>query len=67
MNDVPPLEAMHVLRSHDQAGALLRQLEAWLHQPNPDRSMDVNELLQPYRNVADESIANERMTNEREV
>ncbi|MEZ5964528.1 MAG: hypothetical protein R3F56_11830 [Planctomycetota bacterium] len=45
-------EAMARLRTHAEAGALLRQLEAWLHRPGEPTDVDVATLLQPYRSVA---------------
>lgn len=49
----PPAEALARLREHPEAGALLRALEAWLHQP-PGRAapVDVEALLAPYRDPA---------------
>ncbi len=40
------------IRDHEQAGQLLRQLEAWLHMPEPPAEVDVQALLAPYRDVA---------------
>jgi hypothetical protein len=53
--DLPPLEALRRLRRHSEAGQLLRQLEAWLHQP-PGRGepVDVEALLAPYADLAGE-------------
>jgi hypothetical protein len=44
--------AMIRLRGHADAGAVLRQLEAWLHHPVPVTELDLSALLAPYRNVA---------------
>lgn len=47
---VPAAEALTRLRAHDDAGALLRQLEAWLHMPPGRRTVvAVATLLAPYR------------------
>lgn len=44
--------AMTQLRSHAEAGPLLRQLEVWLHQPGPGGDdVDVALLLEPYRDT----------------
>jgi len=48
--------AMVVLRAHPEAGALLRQLEAWLHVPVPAPTIDVAVLLAPYRDVAADAL-----------
>ena len=47
--NVEPAEAMSRLRNHPQAGELLRQVEAWLHQPGGARDVDVPRMLAPYR------------------
>ena len=46
-----PTEAIKTLRHHETAGTLLRQLEDWLHRPDPDSQMDVTELLKPYEHA----------------
>ncbi|MEO6593187.1 MAG: hypothetical protein ABIP94_00370, partial [Planctomycetota bacterium] len=48
--------ALAEMRQHAEAGALLRQLEAWLHMPVPPASLDVAALLAPYRSVSAESF-----------
>ncbi len=48
--------AMGVLREHEQAGPLLRQLEAWLHQPGVAHEVDVAALLEPYRNLPADAL-----------
>jgi hypothetical protein len=49
-----PAEAIKVLRDHPEAGALLRKLEAWLHQPSARvESADLAEVLRPYQNLQD--------------
>lgn len=43
--------AMTRLRGHAEAGPLLRQLEEWLHRPEPSSTTDLQALLAPYRDV----------------
>ena len=45
-------EALAQLKSHAQAGELLRALEHWLHQRTGATAAEVNELLEPYRTEA---------------
>jgi hypothetical protein len=49
--------ALAAIRGHEEAGALLRQLEAWLHMPVPPQAVDVPALLAPYRDVAADAVA----------
>lgn len=42
-------QALRKMRSHPQAGELLRQLEAWLHRRPGDRQVDLAAMLSPYR------------------
>lgn len=45
-------KAIIELKQHPEAGALLLQLERWLHQPESRREhVDVAQLLEPYRTV----------------
>lgn len=44
-------DAIIAIRQHPEAGALLRQLEQWLHVPRQVGAVDVTTLLAPYRNV----------------
>jgi hypothetical protein len=48
--------AIRVIREHAEAGALLREVEAWLHRPVPPSSFDVGALLEPYRTVRAEDF-----------
>jgi len=48
-DDLPMDAALARLRTHPEAGALLRSLESWLHRPAGTTSVDVAELLAPYR------------------
>lgn len=50
--ETDPAVAMRQLRNHPEAGALLQQLEAWLYQRGSRQSVNVSELLAPYRNVS---------------
>lgn len=50
------VDAIMAIRKHEEAGALLRQVEAWLHAPEPPESMDVAGLLRPYRSVTADSL-----------
>jgi hypothetical protein len=43
------VEALQQLRAHPEGGALLRQLENWLHRPPGSVKVDVESLLAPYR------------------
>ena len=48
-------EAIATLRRHEEAGALIAQLEIWLHKPGPAEDVDIASLLRPYQNLpADE-------------
>lgn len=44
--------AIATIRAHPDAGALLRQVEAWLHRPEPPTGFDLQALLAPYRSVS---------------
>ena len=44
-------EAIRRLRADAEGGALLRELENWLHRPPGSVKVDVNKLLEPYRNL----------------
>ena len=50
LDGLPPARALAKLRHHEEAGPLLRQLEAWLHARNPEIDAgQIEELLTPYR------------------
>lgn len=56
LREMRTAQAIATLREHDEAGALLRQLEQWLHAPPSDAAradVDVQRLLAPYRDVHD--------------
>jgi len=45
------VEAVRRLRQHSEGGALLRELENWLHRPPGTVKVDVNKMLEPYRTI----------------
>jgi len=50
-------EAMTKMRQHPEAGALLNQLELWLHRPGTADQVDVGKLLRPYQDApAEEEV-----------
>ncbi|MGE0144313.1 MAG: hypothetical protein AB7I19_12170 [Planctomycetota bacterium] len=53
LGDAKAALAIESLRAHPQAGELLRALEEWLHRPTAARTIDVQSLLAPYRDVPD--------------
>jgi hypothetical protein len=57
LGSVRAVDAIMTIRKHEEAGALLRQVEAWLHAPEPPKSMDVAGLLRPYGSVTADSFA----------
>lgn len=50
------VEALALLRRHEEAGPLLERLEAWLHRPAGTETVDVAALLEPYRTVAADAL-----------
>jgi hypothetical protein len=52
LRSVKAAAAIATIRAHPEAGALLRQVEAWLHQPVPPAAFDLQALLAPYRSVS---------------
>ncbi|MBK7876940.1 MAG: hypothetical protein IPJ77_14545 [Planctomycetes bacterium] len=56
LEDTDPARALAELRSHAEAGPLLRALEDWLHRPDPEREVDVGRLLAPYQAVDDRAF-----------
>jgi hypothetical protein len=63
LEKVAPGEFIGVMRNHEEAGPLLRQLEDWLHRPGgAAEQIDVTALLKPYQTiVADPAEENEGM------
>jgi hypothetical protein len=51
-----PAAAIAALRQHPEAGGLLSQLEAWLHQPASHAAVDVAALLKPYQNLPADAL-----------
>jgi hypothetical protein len=49
-------DAIVALRAHDEAGALLRALDQWLHAKDP-QPVDVDALLRPYAAIRDDGGA----------
>jgi hypothetical protein len=56
LEDVSPAEALRRLRTDEQAGPLLSQVEAWLHRPAGEQDVDVAALLAPYQNLPAEDL-----------
>lgn len=56
LEDLAPAVAIAQLRADPQASPLITQLEAWLHRPAGERQVDVNALLEPYRDIAPEDL-----------
>jgi hypothetical protein len=53
LEQLAPARMMAVLRDHDEAGPLVRQLEDWLHRPPGTAGpVDVAALLKPYQGIA---------------
>lgn len=48
---LPAAAAIAAMRAHPEAGALLRQLEQWLHAPAAAGTVDVDALLAPYASL----------------
>jgi hypothetical protein len=46
-----PAEAFASMRGHPEAGALLQQLEVWLHRPGTPEPVDIAALLRAYQNA----------------
>jgi hypothetical protein len=49
--DESPATALVKLRANPDASPLLKQLERWLHHPDPEAPSDVEALLAPYRDT----------------
>ncbi|MFM7100703.1 MAG: hypothetical protein ACKOET_03395 [Verrucomicrobiota bacterium] len=52
LEGLPVPESLARLRAHPEGGEVLRQLEAWLHQPPGGAPVEVATLLAPYRTPA---------------
>ena len=44
-------QAMTKIKSDDEAGPLMKQLEQWMHNPARDESVDLAQLLAPYQRM----------------
>ena len=51
LEEMPAAKAMQSVRSDENAGPLMRQLETWIHSPKRDPDLDLASLLQPYQNI----------------
>jgi hypothetical protein len=51
LEDLGAAESLRRLRDDKEAGPLLRQLEEWLHQPEPRKEVDLAVLLKPYESL----------------
>lgn len=58
MEDLDAAEAIARLREHEDAGALLKQLERWLHCPDTAPDVDIASLLEPYRTLPADTLEN---------
>ena len=56
LREAKAADAIAAIRRHPEAGALLRQIEAWLHVPVPPATMDLGALLAPYRAMTAEGL-----------
>ncbi|MFK7741773.1 MAG: hypothetical protein AB8H80_15750 [Planctomycetota bacterium] len=52
LGDRKAVEAIVAIKENEEAGALMRTVEQWLHAPRPPQDIDVNKLLEPYRSVS---------------
>ncbi len=57
LHEAHPAAAITAIKQNAEAGALLRQVEAWLHMPSPPLATDVHEALAPYRTVTADGLA----------
>lgn len=50
LSDLDPAAALNQIRSHEQSGPLMKQVELWLHSPaESGADIDLAKLLAPYR------------------
>jgi len=53
----PRKKALSKIKSNDDAGPLMIQLEQWIHRPDSSRvEVDLAELLEPYRDLHVDSL-----------
>ena len=55
LEGVSAIEAMSMLRSHEEAGQLLVKLEHWLHRPDTGERESIDSLLRPYEEMLSRS------------
>jgi hypothetical protein len=55
LEGVSAIEAMSMLRSHEEAGQLLVKLEHWLHRPDTSERESIDSLLRPYEEMLSSS------------
>jgi hypothetical protein len=56
LDHVSPAEAITLMRQHEEAGALLRSLEDWLHKPDARaEAAEIAALLRPYQELKPET------------
>lgn len=60
LGDRRPEEVWASMRTHAEAGPLLRGLEDWLHRPGPNTAVDVAALLAPYRDLPADALEGAR-------
>ena len=51
LEEMPAAEAIQTVRSDQNAGPLMRQLETWIHSPHRDPDLNLASLLKPYQNI----------------
>lgn len=61
--DLSPAKAIAKLREDDEAGALLRKLEQWLHAPNQPDKLDLELLLRPYEQASPPSSSTSTLSS----
>ena len=60
LEHMSPAEAIRVMRQHEEAGALLRNLEEWLHKPGAKaEAAEIAALLRPYQELKPENLDDE--------
>jgi hypothetical protein len=60
LDHVSPAEAIRLMRQHEEAGALLRNLEEWLHKPGARaEAAEIAALLRPYQELKPEDSDDE--------
>jgi len=51
LESLDPASALRHIHDHPEAGPLMQQLEQWMHNPAPDKDVDLAILLEPFRNL----------------